>query len=170
MNKLQQIGTLASKSLQEAMKSGLTWDEAVAAFGIAAKALADQAAKEGDGKPEDCHAHAKKRFEEGFVQPTHLVFARSDLSAFASYSQEDAAAILENCNVHIITRVPALSSLDDLQRQEELLIARRDSIARKLKGGSTAVSVEDLERHNHELTAIQQQIGEIANPGLVARH
>ncbi len=123
MSKLQQIGALASKALQEAMKSGLTWDESVAAFGMAAKALADQAGREGDGKPEDCHAHAKKRFEEGFVQPVRLVFARSDLSAFASYSQNDAAAILENCNSHVFVRVHDNPALDDPQRQEEALIA-----------------------------------------------
>jgi len=34
------IGTVAGKLVQEAMATGLTWDEIVAAFGLAAKATA----------------------------------------------------------------------------------------------------------------------------------
>lgn len=67
-SKLQQIGMLVSTAIQESMKSGLTWDGSVAAFGMAPKALADRASIEGDGTPEDCQSRARKRFEEGFAQ------------------------------------------------------------------------------------------------------
>jgi len=106
MSKLQQIGTLASKVLQAAMNSGLTWDESVSALGMAAKALADQAAQEGDGTSEDCRAHAKKRLEEGFAQPVRLVFARSDLGALKNLSEKDAKTLLENCNTKVFLKMP----------------------------------------------------------------
>lgn len=73
MSKLHDnIGALAAKAMQAALTSGLTWDESVAAFGLASKALADGAAKEGDGTVGDCHSHAKKRFNEAFLQDVRL--------------------------------------------------------------------------------------------------
>ncbi|OJW46189.1 MAG: hypothetical protein BGO63_03725 [Candidatus Accumulibacter sp. 66-26] len=106
MNKLHQdIGALASKVLQSAMASGLSWDESVAAFGLAAKALADGAAKEGDGSSADCQAHAQKRFTEGFAQTVQLVFVSADLSQLKqAYSDDPAAArtILKNANTHVL--------------------------------------------------------------------
>ena len=58
------IGLFVDRLVREAMvESGLTWDEAVAAFGLAAKGTAIAATKSGDGSTEDCVAHARKRFE-----------------------------------------------------------------------------------------------------------
>lgn len=75
MNKRQQIGGLAAQLVQSGVASGLTWDETVAAFGVAAKVLADGAAKEGDGSKADCHRYAQKRFAEGFAQNIEVFFA-----------------------------------------------------------------------------------------------
>lgn len=83
MDKRQQIGGLAAKLVQAGMTSGLTWDETVAAFGIASKVLADGAAKDGDGSAQNCHEHAQKRFAEGFAQTVQV------------------EAILANCNTRI---------------------------------------------------------------------
>ncbi len=77
MSKNQQIGQLAATIIQSGMASGLTWDESIAAFGIAAKVLADAAAKDGDGASADCHAHAQKRFAEGFAQNVSVSFAEA---------------------------------------------------------------------------------------------
>lgn len=108
MSKLHQdMGALASKVIQAAMASGLSWDESVAALGLATKALADGAAKDGDGTVADCHAHAQKRFTEAFAQEVQLVFAGSDLSQFKKAYEDDPAAaeaILANTNIRIITK------------------------------------------------------------------
>lgn len=61
----QQISDLAAQAMKLAMSSGLTWDESVAAFGIASKALAVKASSEGDGDKDSCTAHAVKRFYQG---------------------------------------------------------------------------------------------------------
>lgn len=108
MNKLHQaMGSLASKVIQAAMASGLSWDESVAALGLASKALADGAAKDGDGTITDCHAHAQKRFAEGFAQPVQWVFAGSDLSQLKKAYEanpELADAILANTNHCIVLK------------------------------------------------------------------
>lgn len=75
MDKKQQIGVLAAHLVLSGMASGLTWDETIAAFGVATKMLADGAAKDGDGSKADCHAHAQKRFAEGFAQNVDVIFA-----------------------------------------------------------------------------------------------
>jgi len=67
------IGALAARIIQASMASGLTWDESVAAFGIASKVMAEEAAKKSGG--EDFLAHAKKRFDEGFAQKVRVIFA-----------------------------------------------------------------------------------------------
>ncbi len=90
MNKVQKIGALANKVMQEAMNSGLTWDESVAAFGVAAKAISDFASKNGDGVVESCHAHAKMRFEEGFSQLAEVVIPA-----------QLAEAVLANAKTHL---------------------------------------------------------------------
>ena len=73
MSKVEEIGGLASALLKQMMSSGLTWDESVAALGLAAGAVADQASKSGDGDLDNCRAHALKRFNEGFDQPVQIV-------------------------------------------------------------------------------------------------
>lgn len=81
MSKKQQVGQLAATVIQASMASGLTWDETIAAFGVAAKVLADAAAKDGDGEAADCHAHAQKRFAEGFAQNVSVSFAEAGSAA-----------------------------------------------------------------------------------------
>ncbi|WP_157634146.1 hypothetical protein [Burkholderia ubonensis] len=99
------IGLFVDQLVQQAMHSGLTWDEAVAAFGLAAKATAAVAAQSGDGTAENCEAHARKRFEESFAQNLRVVLAQSDMTQLRdAYAGVDARAVLENCNVKIALR------------------------------------------------------------------
>jgi len=75
------IGLFVNLLVQEAMASGLTWDEAVAAFGLASKATAVIASKSGDGIAKDCVAHSRKRFEEAFAQPVQVIVAGIDMDS-----------------------------------------------------------------------------------------
>lgn len=103
-DKQHQIGVLAAQIVQASMVSGLSWDESIAAFGIAAKVMAEEAAKNGDG--EDCLAHARKRFDEGCAQPVQVVFGASDPAAFKRLPQEAADAVLANANTRIFIKEP----------------------------------------------------------------
>ena len=67
------IGVIAGKLVQEAMTTGLTWDEIVAAFGLAAKATARAAASAGHAPAAECVALARRRFEEAFAQDVNVV-------------------------------------------------------------------------------------------------
>lgn len=67
------IETLAADAIKLAMASGLTWDEAVAAFGVASKALATKASTQGDGNKEGCELHALKRFQQGLAQDVEIL-------------------------------------------------------------------------------------------------
>lgn len=103
MSKIQEkIGAFAAKAIQDSMSSGLSWDESIAAFGLAAKALADSAKQNGDGS--DCCVHALKRFNEGFSQPVRLIFAGSDPAAFKMYDKDDAQAIFANANIKLFIK------------------------------------------------------------------
>jgi phage-related baseplate assembly protein len=64
---------MAADAVKLAMASGLSWDESVAALGVAAKALAVKAATEGDGSQLECIAHANKRFIEGMQQDVEVL-------------------------------------------------------------------------------------------------
>jgi hypothetical protein len=64
--KKNRIVEFAARVAVQAQESGLTWDEAVASFGVASKTLGAMATAMGDSG--DCIAHAKKRLEEGFEQ------------------------------------------------------------------------------------------------------
>lgn len=66
-----EIGEFAARLVLESVQSGLSWDEVVAGFGVASKALADLASQNGDGG--DCHTHARKRFDQGFDQTTIVI-------------------------------------------------------------------------------------------------
>jgi hypothetical protein len=103
-DKRHQIGALAAQIIQASMVSGLLWDESVAAFGIAAKVMAEEAAKNGDG--EDCLAHARKRFDEGCAQPVQVVFGASDPAAFKRLPQEAADAVLANASIKVFMKKP----------------------------------------------------------------
>lgn len=65
---VDKLGALAANAVEEALKSGLNWDQAIAAFGIASKAIAMKAASQGNGTPEQCTAHAQERFQFGMEQ------------------------------------------------------------------------------------------------------
>ena len=73
MTKALKIGTTAAAAITLAMDSGLTWDEAVAALGVACKALAKKASNRGDGSEADCESHALKRFNQGFEQDVDVL-------------------------------------------------------------------------------------------------
>lgn len=102
----QRLGELATQFVRIAMNSGATWDEAVAAMGLASKALSDTAAKNGDGTLDDCAAHAHKRFGEGMAQEVTMVFAMSDSDAIrkAGYDSDPdlVDAIRSNTNTNIM--------------------------------------------------------------------
>ena len=72
------IGAVAGKLVQEAMTTGLTWEEIVAAFGLAAKATAQAAASAGDAPADECVARARSYFEDAFAQDVHVVIADGD--------------------------------------------------------------------------------------------
>ena len=55
------------------MELGLTWDEAVSAFGLAAKTAAHAAASTGDNVNEDCVAIARQRLDEAFASDVRVV-------------------------------------------------------------------------------------------------
>lgn len=96
------IGVFAAKLAQDAMASGLTWDEAVAAFGLAAKAMAIVAVQAGDGGSENREAYARRRFEEAFAQNVSVIVARSDLTQLrAANADAEARALVANCSIKI---------------------------------------------------------------------
>jgi len=72
------IGSAAGWFVQQAMELGLTWDEAVAAFGLAAKAAAHAAASTGDNANEDCVAIGRQRLEEAFESDVRVVMSIAD--------------------------------------------------------------------------------------------
>jgi hypothetical protein len=69
----QRLETTVTQLIELALRSGLTWDGAVAAFGVASKGLAVNAAAHGDGSKEYCEAHAKKRFAQGFERDIEIM-------------------------------------------------------------------------------------------------
>ena len=73
------IGLVAGKLVQQAMACGLTWDEAVAAFGLAAKTSATAAVSAGNG--EDCIEFARRRLEEAFAQDVRVIIAEAGSKA-----------------------------------------------------------------------------------------
>lgn len=71
----EKAGSAAGKFVQQAMDLGLTWDEAVTAFGLAAKAAAKAAASTSDN---DCVAIAKQKLEEAFATKVRVVVTIAD--------------------------------------------------------------------------------------------
>lgn len=67
------IGLVAGKLVQQVMENGLSWDEAVAAFGLAAKASAESAASAADDGDDDCVEFARRRLEEAFSQDVRVI-------------------------------------------------------------------------------------------------
>jgi len=64
----QPVQNMLEKVIEIALTSDLKWDEAIAAIGIACKAIALMASLHNDGDAVDCCAHAYKRWNEGFCQ------------------------------------------------------------------------------------------------------
>jgi hypothetical protein len=64
----EKIGSVAGRLVQQIIELGLTWEEAVAAFGLAARATAQAAASAGAGAQpgEDCVAIARQQLIEAF--------------------------------------------------------------------------------------------------------
>lgn len=83
------IGFVAGKLVQEVMTTGLTWDEAVAAFGLAAKAAAQAAATAGDRNVDECVAFALRRLEEAFAQDVRVVVADPDVKEHKAETAEN---------------------------------------------------------------------------------
>ncbi len=62
----EKIGAVAGRLVQQIIELGLTWDEAVTAFGLAARATAQAAASAGADPGEDCVAIARQQLMEAF--------------------------------------------------------------------------------------------------------
>ncbi|WP_321844994.1 hypothetical protein [Paraburkholderia bannensis] len=62
----EKIGAVAGRLVQQIIELGLTWDEAVTAFGLAARATAQAAASAGADPGEDCVAIARQQLMEAY--------------------------------------------------------------------------------------------------------
>jgi hypothetical protein len=72
---IDKLGALAAHAVEEALASGLSWDQAITAFGIASKAIAAQAASQGNGTLEQCTLHAQERLKFGMEQSADVLKA-----------------------------------------------------------------------------------------------
>lgn len=73
--RVDKLGLLAARVVEDALASGLSWDEAIVAFGIASKALAAKAATQGTGTLEQCTAHAQSRLQYGMEESADVLRA-----------------------------------------------------------------------------------------------
>jgi hypothetical protein len=73
--RVERLGALAAHVVEHALKSGLSWDEAVLAFGVAAKALAAKASDQGAGSLEQCATLAERRLKSGMEQGADVLRA-----------------------------------------------------------------------------------------------
>ena len=73
--RVDKIGALAAHVVEHALASGLRWDEAILAFGVAAKAIAARAADEGAGTVEQCAGLAERRLKSGMTQSADVLRA-----------------------------------------------------------------------------------------------
>ena len=72
---IDKLGTLAARVVEDALASGLTWDQAVVALGVAAKAMSAKAASGGGGTPAEYALHAEKRLKEGMDRSAAILTA-----------------------------------------------------------------------------------------------
>lgn len=86
----EKASELVERFVMEAIESGLTWDEAVAVFGLAAKASAVSAAEAGDGTLDDCVAHAHARLQEAFAQEVHVAVVAPAMESLDAANVENA--------------------------------------------------------------------------------
>ena len=73
--RVDRLGALAAHVVENALASGLSWDEAILAFGIAAKAIAAKASDQGGGSPQQCAALAERRLKSGMEQSADVLRA-----------------------------------------------------------------------------------------------
>jgi hypothetical protein len=73
--RVERLGALAAHVVEHALASGLNWDEAILAFGIAAKAIAARASDQGSGSVEQCAALAERRLKSGMEQSAEVLRA-----------------------------------------------------------------------------------------------
>jgi hypothetical protein len=73
--RIDRLGALTAHVVEHALASGLAWDEAILAFGIAAKAIAARAADQGAGTVDQCAAQAERRLESGMEQSADVLRA-----------------------------------------------------------------------------------------------
>ncbi|MCS0590889.1 hypothetical protein ACFQ09_13130 [Massilia norwichensis] len=73
--RVERLGALAAHVVEHALASGLSWDEAILGFGIAAKALAAKAADQGVGRMDQCAALAERRLKAGMDQSADVLRA-----------------------------------------------------------------------------------------------
>ena len=69
------LGALAAHVVEHALASGLTWEQAIMAFGVASKAIAVKAANQANGSPEQFAALAEKRLKYGMDQSADVLRA-----------------------------------------------------------------------------------------------
>jgi len=70
---VDRLGVLAAKAVEDALASGLTWDQAIMAFGVASKAIAAKAASQGNGAPAQYAALAEKRLKYGMDHSSEVL-------------------------------------------------------------------------------------------------
>jgi hypothetical protein len=73
--RVERLGALAAHVVEHALASGLSWDEAILGFGIAARALAAKAADNGAGSADECTALAERRRKSGMNQSADVLRA-----------------------------------------------------------------------------------------------
>jgi hypothetical protein len=73
--RVERLGALAAHVVEHALASGLAWDEAVLAFGVAARAIAAKASDQGAGNIEQCAALAERRLKSGMEQSADVLRA-----------------------------------------------------------------------------------------------
>jgi hypothetical protein len=73
--RVDKLGALTAHVVEAALASGLSWDEAIVAFGIAAKAIAARAADGGAGTVDGCAALAERRLKSGMDQSAGVLRA-----------------------------------------------------------------------------------------------
>jgi hypothetical protein len=73
--RVERLGALAAHVVEEALASGLPWDEAILAFGVAARAIAAKAAEQGAGSIQQCTTQAERRLKTGMDQGADVLRA-----------------------------------------------------------------------------------------------
>lgn len=69
------LGALAAHVVEHALASGLTWEQAIMAFGVASKAIAVKAASQANASPDQYAKLAEKRLKSGMDQSADVLRA-----------------------------------------------------------------------------------------------